>query len=1053
MDRRKRERERERKRTARQLLQAKLHTTPDHRNLHTETTQAQSSNLSYVVIRVYENNDTQNKQMGKDYRCICCNKRAKPKDRSPLTDTVKNYLRKVLPAVVPTDSDVICFHCRVKSYKNAPKPRQRSDNINNDPDNQPQPSTSRQPFSPLSKPKPDHRRKWDTEEYEKIVAARLVEEEKKALEKELSKLDPPVSREMLKPREYKTMNPPNFLSLQCVNKELLLSWQPPLNEKGGPQDVSSYIVFASPLFVSHRDTIIWQKLYEVQGTHNYVTVPKNYWNTTWAHVIGVVAVKGLHQSAMAKVILPFHGDDRLRKNEDTFQCHVPVKKNLRLEEVTGHCMVEEDYYNTLSYIFCAIPIDVTMMQSGTIPLCKMKISISPALSKMIETSTDSKGIRNVELHLRFCEYDLPLGHCKDRIPDCLVFVGSQRVHIQENYKESSVHRPVDITKACALAKYDTTLSVELSPQETKKHCLFITVVKRLEMRTILQRLLKNMPSILEAKQYIQGRFQTDSSEVQSTSYKAKLTCPIGQSRLVTPCRGDKCSHILCMEAETLVRMNEGKSVKKCFICQTPYSNIVVDKLFLLILKKVPPCVTEVEFQPDGSWSYSNNETTISSLTLDEEGIHSGIPEVDMSLHIENNNSCMEIQNCDEILPESIPDLNGTHIRVNTEEHKSITVGPTNPFDSRHRHASTDEEGIHSGIPEVDMSLHIENNNSCMEIQNCDEILPESIPDLNGTHIRVNTEEHKSITVGPTNPFDSRHRRASTDAVFSQECSGETQGIYCVDPSDELPQEKEHIDTLNTPQCRSKPTKRSTQFEKQKSSKLARCSSRVSGQKGAESKERDIQKSLNTIPNKLNNGSNLEKNRLNCMSQGLMQSTVILGSISDKLQETVSKSEIGSIHCKDQIDILVNDSQKELNAMDSHVEEGKFVKNMEIVLCEWAGNKETYTEMEDDKSVLHSIIVDTQLECREHGATNKSVTNKPKQTHSQQSINVGKCSHTHLSLLDNLISNTFTCSICKEEFGLTKVYENLDERLCIDCARKEGVLSLSLYNIINTYEGK
>ncbi|XP_052253991.1 uncharacterized protein LOC127860152 isoform X1 [Dreissena polymorpha] len=610
---------------------------------------------------------------------------------------------------------------------------------------------------------------------------------------------------------------------------------------------------------------------------------------------------------------------------------------------------------------------------------KMKISISPALSKMIETSTDSKGMRIVELHLRFCEYDLPLGHCKDRIPDCMVFVESQRVHIQVNDKESSVHRPVDITKACALAKYNTTLSVELGPQETKKYCMFITVVKRLEMRTILQRLLKNMPSILEAKQYIQGRFQTDSSEVQSTSYKAKLTCPIGQSRLVTPCRGDKCSHILCMEAETLVRMNEGKSVKKCFICQKPYSNIVVDKLFLLILKKVPPCVTEVQFQPDGSWSYSNNETQISSLTLDEEGIH-------------------------------------------------------------------------SGIPEVDMSLHIENNNSCLEIQNCYEILPESIPDLNGTRIRVNTEEHKSITVGPTNPFDSRHRRASTDAVFSQECSGETQGIYCVDPSDELPQEKEHIDTLNTPQCRSKPTKRRTQVEKHKSSKLARCSSRVSGQKGAKSKERDIQKSLNTtIPNMLNNGSNLEKNRLNCMSQGLMQSTVILGSISDKLQETVSKSEIGSIHCKDQIDIPVNDSQEELNAMDSHAEEGKFVKIMEIVLCEWAGNKETYAELEDDKSVLNSIIDDTQLECREHGATNKSVSNKPKQTHSQQSINVGN--HTHLLLLDKLISNTFTCSICKEEFGLTKVYENLDERLCIDCARKEGVLSLSLYNIINTYEGK
>ncbi|KAH3870626.1 hypothetical protein DPMN_033814 [Dreissena polymorpha] len=92
--------------------------------------------------------------MVKAYKCICGNKRAKPKDRRPLTDTVKKYLRRVLPAVDPTDSDVICFQRHVKSYKNAPKPRQCSDNFSNDPDYLPQPSTSRQPFSPLSASSP-----------------------------------------------------------------------------------------------------------------------------------------------------------------------------------------------------------------------------------------------------------------------------------------------------------------------------------------------------------------------------------------------------------------------------------------------------------------------------------------------------------------------------------------------------------------------------------------------------------------------------------------------------------------------------------------------------------------------------------------------------------------------------------------------------------------------------------------------------------------------------------------------------------------------------------
>lgn len=62
---------------------------------------------------------------------------------------------------------------------------------------------------------PDHRRKWDTEEYEKLVAARLEEEEKKALERELSKSDPPVRREMLKPRDYKVYC--HLFSLGCSN--------------------------------------------------------------------------------------------------------------------------------------------------------------------------------------------------------------------------------------------------------------------------------------------------------------------------------------------------------------------------------------------------------------------------------------------------------------------------------------------------------------------------------------------------------------------------------------------------------------------------------------------------------------------------------------------------------------------------------------------------------------------------------------------------------------------------------------------------------------------
>lgn len=46
----------------------------------------------------------------------------------------------------------------------------------------------------------DHRRKWDREEYERLAQDRL-DEELKALEP--GKKEPPVKRDLLKPREYR----------------------------------------------------------------------------------------------------------------------------------------------------------------------------------------------------------------------------------------------------------------------------------------------------------------------------------------------------------------------------------------------------------------------------------------------------------------------------------------------------------------------------------------------------------------------------------------------------------------------------------------------------------------------------------------------------------------------------------------------------------------------------------------------------------------------------------------------------------------------------------
>ena len=53
----------------------------------------------------------------------------------------------------------------------------------------------------FQKPVEDHRKKWDKDEYERIAQERLDAELKSLDEK--NKKEPPVRRELLKPREYK----------------------------------------------------------------------------------------------------------------------------------------------------------------------------------------------------------------------------------------------------------------------------------------------------------------------------------------------------------------------------------------------------------------------------------------------------------------------------------------------------------------------------------------------------------------------------------------------------------------------------------------------------------------------------------------------------------------------------------------------------------------------------------------------------------------------------------------------------------------------------------
>ncbi|KAL3880463.1 hypothetical protein ACJMK2_032700 [Sinanodonta woodiana] len=102
--------------------------------------------------------------------------------------------------------------------------------------------TRRLPQNP--KPVTSHRKKWDKDEYEKIAAERLEEEQRLLLEKD--KKEPPIKRDLLKPREYK-------VDLDSkLGKSIVITKTTPASHQGGYYcNVCDCVVKDSINFLDH----------------------------------------------------------------------------------------------------------------------------------------------------------------------------------------------------------------------------------------------------------------------------------------------------------------------------------------------------------------------------------------------------------------------------------------------------------------------------------------------------------------------------------------------------------------------------------------------------------------------------------------------------------------------------------------------------------------------------------------------------------------------------------------------------------------------------------
>ncbi len=111
----------------------------------------------------------------------------------------------------------------------------------------------------------------------------------------------------------------------------------------------------------------------------------------------------------------------------------------------------------------------------------------------------------------------------------------------------------------------------------------------------MERLVKNCKKPVEfSKQLVKEKLAiTDNDfEIETSTLKASLLCPLMKCRIKIPSRSTQCKHVQCFDLMSYLSMNEKKPTWNCPVCDryAPYEELIIDRYILitniLIHKKI-----------------------------------------------------------------------------------------------------------------------------------------------------------------------------------------------------------------------------------------------------------------------------------------------------------------------------------------------------------------------------------------------------------------------------------------------------------------------------------
>ncbi|XP_067006588.2 E3 SUMO-protein ligase PIAS1 [Anabrus simplex] len=261
----------------------------------------------------------------------------------------------------------------------------------------------------------------------------------------------------------------------------------------------------------------------------------------------------------------------------------------------------------------------SLIPSSPVPkqVANFEFHLTPQQAMSVSTSNLS-----IEVQMRFCQLlDSPRPQEDFFPPDVNVKVNrllcclpapipSTKAGVEPKRPQC----PVNITPLVLLnPTVPNEISVSWLHEYGRGYVIAVYLVRKLTSSDLLQKLrAKGVRHSAVTLGTIKEKLLGDADcELATTSLKVSLLCPLGKSRMVTPCRANTCQHLQCFDASMYLQMNERKSTWICPVCHESalYENLLIDGYFLQMLSspKLPQDCTDIVLYEDGLWAPKEEE--------------------------------------------------------------------------------------------------------------------------------------------------------------------------------------------------------------------------------------------------------------------------------------------------------------------------------------------------------------------------------------------------------------------------------------------------------------